>query len=166
MNILTFKNKKKKTWNSMYRILGPFHCVHIFLNLLLYYFINLDIFTDIFISSACSESLTSLVAMVQQWFFYSFSKQKNNLSMTMQLDFGKKKKKEKMHPYCYTKQLCFSFKFSLIFSVIRTGFVSLGTESFKLKPKPHSTNRTLCDIAICRLFKRKWESDSGSFKAS
>ena len=95
VNILTFKNKKKHEIACM-EYLGPFHFAHILLNLFLDYFINLDIFTDIFISSGCSESLTSLVAMVQQWFFYSFSKQKNNLSMTMHLDFEKKKK---MHPY-------------------------------------------------------------------
>ena len=53
--------------------------------------------------------------------------------MTMHLYFEKKKKKRKEKNasiLSYTKQLCFSFKFSLIFSVIRTGFVSLGTESF------------------------------------
>ena len=65
VNILTFKNKKNHEIACM-EYLGPFHFAHILLNLLLDYFINLDIFTDIFIGSGCSESLTSLVAMVQQ----------------------------------------------------------------------------------------------------
>lgn len=95
--------KQKKHEIACMEYLGPFHFAHILLNLLLDYFINLDIFTDIFISSGCSESLTSLVAMVQQWFFYSFSKQKNNLSMTMHLDFEKKKK---MHPYSVIQSNC------------------------------------------------------------
>lgn len=46
----------------------------------------------------------------------------------MHLDFEKNASIPSQAVFSYTNQLYFSFKLSLIFSVIRRGFVSLGTE--------------------------------------